>query len=148
MQCYTCLCQSMLSFPHAGLTTYVELADHMKDKPYMCVNPSYLQRCTDTQLDLLLASGLLHNSFLQDNQASKRTNVTAQTCSAQPMVVPAAAVVQAIDSLCHLPKVFTCMLLCKHSESLGIFADDIEAFCITFVTSNLQAVLCKTPCHH
>ena len=50
--------------------SYSDLANYMKHKLYMCIDPIYLKRCNDAELCWLSAKGLLRNSGLQQNQAS------------------------------------------------------------------------------
>ncbi len=57
-------------FWHAGEMSHSDLADLMKHNLYMCINPIYLKQCNDAELRVLSAKGLLHNSGLQQNQAS------------------------------------------------------------------------------
>ncbi|KAA6417106.1 MAG: hypothetical protein FRX49_03402 [Trebouxia sp. A1-2] len=57
-------------FSPSGAMSHSNLANHMKHKPYMCINPIYLEQCNDAELRSLSANGLLRNSGLQQNQAS------------------------------------------------------------------------------
>ncbi|KAL0023706.1 hypothetical protein WJX79_005184 [Trebouxia sp. C0005] len=58
-----------LKFSPSGAMSHSNLANHMKHKPYMCINPIYLEQCNDAELRSLSANGLLRNSGLQQNQA-------------------------------------------------------------------------------
>ncbi len=64
-----CRCHADL-FWHAGERSHSDLANLMKHNLNMCINPIYLKQCNDAELRSLSAKGLLHNSGLQQNQAS------------------------------------------------------------------------------
>jgi len=68
LQCHSC--NAEIAVGCAGELTFSSLAHHMRDRPYMCINPIYLMLCDTPELQLISAKGVLRNNYLPGNQAS------------------------------------------------------------------------------
>ncbi|KAL0020687.1 hypothetical protein WJX77_000534 [Trebouxia sp. C0004] len=97
----------------SGVVLYSDLASHMKHRPYMCINPTYLKRCNDAELRLLSEKGLLRNRGLHQNQAwlseLSRCQVVAASaawsqthrCTSHPPAATHSVLAQAVGSKPH-----------------------------------------------